>query len=388
MRKTGVAVAALASVSLVLSACANDIASESASVSGSESASSAPSSATAEAEDASSETEVADWNVGGKTVIPAPEAGSGDGFKIAYIGFGKDNPWSEYMFKAVEDEAAKYGATATFVGPATFDAQAQFQIVNDIAAAKNYDAILVVANDGPSLAPAVKTAVEAGIEVVGVNMAVGPDALGEEIQVAGMTSQVLEDLQLNAETMGDGVIQACEGIDPCQVGVLWGVRALAFDKVKPDFFYAKLKDYPNIKVVCETDAAYTQDLGRTQTADCLQANPDLNVIASQADESTRGAEKALEAAGKKFGNADGEIRLTGSYASEYGVQQVRDGKWFMTINNRPQSMGRAAVRLALLANSGMEVPTTVWQEDLDGQPSELTTEVLLSNPDVKGQWQG
>jgi ribose transport system substrate-binding protein len=382
---------AVASVTaLGLSACGNDLnGAEAATASAEAAASSAPAATeAAPSSEASPTAEVAEWNQGGKTLIPAPAADSGTGKKIAYIGFGKDNPWSEYMFKGIEDEAAKYGATATFVGPATFDAQAQFQLVSDIATAKTYDTILVVANDGPSLAPAVKQAIDAGIQVIGLNMAIGPDPLSGDIQVPGVTSQVLEDLQLNAETMAEGVIQACEGKDPCNVGVLWGARALAFDKAKPDFFYAKLADHPEIKLVCETDAFYTQDMGRTQTADCLQAHPYLNVVASQADESTRGAEKAIEAAGKTFGMDEGDIVLTGSYASEYGVQQVRDEKWLMTAYNRPDSMGRTGVRLALLASSGETVPETVWQEDLDDAPLELTKEVLDANPNIVGQWQG
>jgi ribose transport system substrate-binding protein len=386
---TVVAVAA----ALSLSACGNDIKSADVAVASSapESSAAAPaSSAAAPASSAapSAAAVVAEWNVGGKTTIAEPAADSGAGKKIAYIGFGKDNPWSEYMFKGIEDEAAKYGATATFVGPPTFDAQAQFQLVSDIATAKNYDVIMIAADDGPSVAPAVKQAIDAGIQVVGLNMALGANATSADIQIPGVTSQVLENLQMNAETMADGVIQACEGISPCKVDVLWGARALAFDKIKPDFFNAKLKDYPDIKVVCETDAFYTQDMGRTQAADCLQAHPDLNVIASQADESTRGAEKAITAAGKTFGLGAGDIKLTGSYASQYGVQQVRDGKWLMTVNNRPESVGRTGVRLALLASSGQTVPTVVWQEDLDGAPQELDKAALDANPGLKGQWQG
>jgi ribose transport system substrate-binding protein len=377
---------------LSLSACGNDIKSDDASSAAPAPASSAAPSAAASAAPSevasTAAVAVAEWNVGGKTVIAEPAADSGAGMKIAYIGFGKDNPWSEYMFKGIEDEAAKYGATATFVGPPTFDAQAQFQLVSDIATAKNYDMILIAADDGPSIAPAVKQAIAAGIKVVGLNMAIGADATSSEIQVPGVTSQVLENLQSNAETMADGVIQACEGLSPCKVGVLWGARALAFDKIKPDFFAAKLKDYPDIKIVCETDAFYTQDMGRTQTADCLQAHPDLNVIASQADESTRGAEKAITAAGKTFGLSAGDIKLTGSYASQYGVQQVRDGKWLMTVNNRPDSVGRTGVRLGLLDASGQAVPTIVWQEDLDGAPQELDKAALDANPGLVGQWQG
>ena len=307
--------------------------------------------------------------------------------EIGFFGFGQDNPWSQYMFDAIEDEAARYGAAATFVGPPTFDAAVEAQAITDASVSKAFDAIVVVPIDGPSLAPAVSDAVAAGIKVVTVGFPVGPDALSQELQVKGVVSQVLESLPGNAEVMAEGVIEACADVDPCEVGVLWGARALAFDKVKPSYFEEAIGGHPNIKIVCETDAAYTQDLGRTQAGDCLSAHPDLDVIASQADESTRGAEGAIEAAGKSFGE-DGDIKLVSAYASTYGVEQVRRGAWLQTSYNRPQSMGRAAVRLALLALAGQEVPTFVSQEELDGVPTRLTKAVLKEHPEVVGQWTG
>jgi ribose transport system substrate-binding protein len=327
-----------------------------------------------------------DWNTGGKITIEAPTNAKGK--KIAYYGFGKDNPWSQYMFKAIEAEAKALGATATFVGPPTFNAQTEYQEIADASVSHAYDVLIVVPIDGPTVAPAVKQAVEAGIKVVAVDYPVGADTLSDKLQVPGMVSQVLESLQGNAEAMADGVIQSCEGVKSCEVEVLWGVRSLGFDKVKPDFFYAKLKSHPNIKLVCQTDANYTQDAGRTQVADCLQAHPDLNVIASQADESTRGAESSIISAGRTFGLGPNDIKLVSAYASTYGVQQVRNGKWVQTSYNRPQGMGRAAVRLGLLALEGKKVPDFVAQEDLDAAPTALTKPVLEKLPNLQGQWAG
>lgn len=327
-----------------------------------------------------------DWNSGGAVTIDVPDAA--EGFKIAYIGFGKDNPWSQFGFEALQEEAAVYGAEATFVGPASFDPQAQYQLVADLAVSQQYDMIVLIAADGPSIVPAVEQAIDAGIIVVPMNMAVGPDPLATEPQVDGIVTQVLENLELNALAMAEGVIDSCEGVDPCEVGVLWGVRALAFDAVKPEIFSTALKDHANIKVVCESDAAYTQDLGRTQSADCLQAHPDLHVIASQADESTRGAEASIIAAGRTFGMGADDIRLVSTYGSRYGVEQVRAGKWVSTTYNRVGSMGKASVRLGLLISQGKEVPSHVPMEELDGLPLVLTQPVLEEHPEVLGQWEG
>lgn len=369
--RTGLGAAA-GIVALLLAGCSNDIGTD-----------------TEGGGDSAHAVEIDDsWNAGGKVTIEEPSADAAAGKKLAYIGFGKDNPWSEWMFKAVEAEAAQWGATATFVGPPTFDAQAQFQIVSDMATSGEYDALLLVPNDSASIVPAVERLGATGVPIVAVSQPVGPDILSHEIQAEGVVAQVVEDLTMNATAMADGVIAACEGIDPCKVDVLWGARSLLFDKVKPEIFYRALEGHDNIELVCETDAGYTQDLGRTQAADCLQANPDLNVIASQADESTRGAEASVQAAGRTFGPGEGDIQMVSSYASVYGIGQVRAGVWNMTSYNRPQSMGRAGVRLALLALEGKQVPEYVRMEDLDGAPFALTQEILRGFPDVVGQWEG
>ena len=331
-------------------------------------------------------TEADSWNAGGEVQIPEPDPV--EDFNIAFIGFGKDNPWSQYAFEALEDEAKRFGATASFIGPASFDPQAQYQLLADLSVSQQFDMAVVIAADGPSLVPAVEQAVAAGVIVVPMNMAVGADPLGEEPQVDGVVTSVLENLTSNAEAMADGVITACADVDPCEVGVLWGVRALGFDRVKPPVFTARLEDHPNVHVVCESDAAYTQDLGRTQTADCLQAHPDLHVIASQADESSRGAELSIEAAGRTVGLESDDIKIVSSYGSRYGIEQVRAGKWLSTTYNRPGSMAKACVRLGILISQGHDVPSFVPMEKLDDLPLVLTKDVLDEHPDLLGQWEG
>jgi ribose transport system substrate-binding protein len=328
------------------------------------------------------------WNTNGKAKLDTPNISKAKGKKIGYFGFGQDNPWSQYMYKAVQAEAALYGVETTFVGPPSFNAQTEYQEISDVATSKAYDALVVVPIDGATVAPAVEQAVAAGIKVAAVDYPVGGDTLSSKLQVPGMTSQVLESLSANTEAMATGVINACKGVADCEVGVLWGARVLGFDKVKPPFFYAMIAKFPNIKIVCESDAGYTQDLGRTQAADCLQAHPNLSVYASQADESTRGAESSITNAGRTFGLGPKDLKLVSAYASSYGVAQVRAGKWLQTSYNRPQGMGRAAVRLLLLALEGKKVPDFVAQEDLDDAPLILTKDVLDKHPELFGQWAG
>ena len=268
----------------------------------------------------------------------------------------------------------------------------QFASMSDLAVSKNYDALVIVPNDSTSIAPALKQVVEADIPVVSMLQPAGPDVLSMTNQIPGLTGNVIEDLNVNAEAMAEGVIDACADQDPCKTIVIWGARALAFDKVKPKIFQASLEGHDNIEIVCEADGGYDQDLGRTASADCLQANPDVNVLASQADQMTRGAERALDAAGLTYGLGDDEVKIVSAYGTMHGISQVRAGKWFQTSYNRAQSMSAASGRLVLLALAGEAVDDDlsflVQDTDFDEVPNRLTREVLDQHPDVTGQWDG
>jgi len=334
----------------------------------------------------------ADWNQGTKQLPDPPDAEALKGKKLAYIGFGQDNVYSQWMFKAIKCEAEAWGADATFIGPPSFDAQAQFQLVTDLATSKNYDGLVILPNDSTSITPALKQLIAADVPVVSVLQPAGPDVLAMENQIPGLTGNVIEDLSVNATAMAEGVVDACADTDPCNVVVLWGARALAFDKVKPPIFDKIIKEHPNIKIVCEADSGYDKATGQKVAADCLQANPNTNVLASQADQATHGAEAAIKAAGKTFGLGPDDIKIVSAYGTKYGVQQVRDGKWFQTSYNRGQSIGAAAARLLLLDLDGAPAPEEltflVQDRDFDSVDNRLTQEVLKEHPEVTGQWDG
>jgi ABC-type sugar transport system substrate-binding protein len=124
----------------------------------------------------------------------------------------------------------------------------------------------------------------------------------------------------------------------------------------------------------------------------LQAHPDINVLASQADQQTRGAERPLKAAGKTIGLGENDVKIVSAYGTVYGVNQVREGRWLQTSYNRAQSLGAAATRMVLLEIAGEEIPDDlrfiVQDRDVDDVPNRLNKEALDAHPDVTGQWEG
>ena len=110
------------------------------------------------------------------------------------------------------------------------------------------------------------------------------------------------------------------------------------------------------------------------------------MVATDGGQPSKGAQLAIEAAGKEPGQGKGQVQIIESYATAYGVEQVRDGVFAADYYVRPASMGRAATAIILTSDEGEKFPVAIEQGELDGVPSELTPEVLKEYPDLNGQF--
>ena len=322
------------------------------------------------------------WNADGQVEIPTPEEGSGEGINIMFTGFGQDNNLANAFSEAVIAEAELYGATAEFAGPPTYDPVAQSKLLCDAASSGRYQAIIMQTIDSASIVECAKQAVDAGIDIVTIGFPIGPDVTADDIQLEGVVSQVREDVVAISEAQAEAAIATCEGVDPCKVGIGWGVRSLAFDAAKVAPLLDALAEHDNIEIVCEADAGYAEDSGRTVAADCISAEPDVDLLIMGSDESAHGAELAIADAGLEFGPGDDQIKIIGAYAREYGVQQIIDGNWVMSTFARPNADGRAAVDLVLVHATGGDVPTNVNSQDLDGVGLTVYPDTVESVPNI------
>ena len=299
-----------------------------------------------------------------------------------FTGFGQDNNLANAFAEAVIAEAEMYGATAEFAGPPTYDPVAQSKLLCDAASSGRYTSIVIQTIDSASIVECAKQAIDAGIDIVTIEFPIGPDVTAAEPQIEGLVSHIREDVVGISEAQAAAAIEVCEGVEPCQIGIGWGVRSLAFDAAKVDPLLDALAEHDNIEVVCQADAGYTEDDGRTVAADCLSANPDLDVFIMGSDESAHGAELAIQDAGMSFGQGENDIKIIGAYARKYGVQQILDNKWVMSTFSRPNADGRAAVDLLLLHRSGEEVPAYVNTQDLDGVGLTVWPDTADSVPNI------
>ena len=308
-------------------------------------------------------------------------AASGDGggdkqVRIAYSGFAASNSFSQETFRGIKEYAEANNATATFLD-ANFDSAKQIAGIQDAAVSGKFDALIINANDPNGIVPAVRDAIDAKIKVVAAFVPIGPDLTTLRPQVPGLTATVGETPTSTGQNTGKIIVQACEGLDPCNVAYLPGSKKLPLETARTDGVMSIIKQHPNIKLVSDQEGGYTADEGLKAAQNVLQAHPDLNVMASS-DQAITGAAKAVTDAG-----LDGKVKLIGQGAAKSAVQAIRDGKWFGAYVYVPYSEGKKAAELAINAVHGKQGPQELNSETLSPIGPIATKKTL---GDFAGDW--
>ena len=270
--------------------------------------------------------------------------------KIAFFGFASANSFAQATFAGVKEEAAKQNVEVKFFDP-NFDSAKQVSQIQNAITSGEYQAFIVQANDGNAVVPVIKEAINAGIKVVAEFTPVGTRYDTIAPQVPGLIF-VGEAPTWNGKALGDLGVEACKGVDPCNVAYLEGFKSLPLDNARTNAVKQELATASNVKVVASVEGGYTQDSGLKAAQNVLQAHPNVNVMigSSQAIE---GAGQAIKDAGKA-----GKIKLIGNGGSHQAVSAVKSGKWFAAYVIAERSSGAKAAELAISAARGQKVPTS------------------------------
>jgi ribose transport system substrate-binding protein len=272
-------------------------------------------------------------SVGASAQRSAPTAAHAKVKAVAFFGFAAANSFAQATWAGVKQTAAKNNVTAKFFDP-NFNAQTQVSQIQDAITTGRYQAFVIQANDGNAVIPAIKQPVWNGTSLA---------KLG---------------------------IQACKGLNPCNVAYLEGFKSLPLDNARTEAVKKQLGTASNVKLVADVEGGYTQASGLKAAQDALQAHPDINVIigSSQAIE---GAQQAVKAAGKQ-----GTIKLIGNGGSCQAVAGVRNGTWFATYIIAEKSSGAKATQFAIDAANGKKVPLSFDTRQLQNP---LGTKATLGN---------
>jgi ribose transport system substrate-binding protein len=313
-------------------------------------------------------------------------ASGGDGtsaeeeVQIAYLMLVRANSYTEAMLDGINEVAEEMNANVRVLD-ANFDAATQLNQMQDVVSTESADALIIHAVDANVLTNSVEDAIAAGMKVVAVDNPLGPDLETLEPQIEGLSSTVAYGIPENGENIGKLIVDACADKDPCKVGYIGGAATVPLEVSRVEGLKRILAENPNVDLVSEQEGAdYARDTGLRVAQNILQANPDLDVLATSGDQMTLGAEQAVEDA-----NLSDQVALVGNGASAPGVEAVQEGRWFGTTALVPFSTGRAAAEQAINAVRGGEVQTVILSTELSDVGALVTQD---NAADFEAQWEG
>ena len=218
-----------------------------------------------------------------------PEPEPDEPLRVAFFGFAAANGFAQATWAGIQEGAAEIGAEVEFFDP-VFDANTQISQIQDAITAGDWDAFIIQANDGNAVVPVIEEALEAGIPVVGEFTPIGSDYSTIEPQVEGLIFVGAAPVD-NGVILAEMAIEACAGVDPCNVVYLEGFRALPLDVARTDAFHATIEAAPGVELVASVEGGYLPDTGLSAAQDVFVAHSDVDVMVGSA-QAILGAEQA------------------------------------------------------------------------------------------------
>ncbi|ADB50641.1 sugar ABC transporter substrate-binding protein [Conexibacter woesei] len=264
--------------------------------------------------------------------------------RVAFVNASMANAVLQAAYQEMQRVAEAEGVELTAFD-AGFDPAKQFAQLQDVVASGQYDGVIVAPLDGNGLVPGVEAAIDAGLKVGSLNQAIGSRLDTTEPQVDGMSFAVIHPPVTSGRDMGRLTVEACRDVDPCEVGFLYGSKALPLGQALRQGWDGAVEDSPNIEVVAEGDGNFDAQGGLKVVQDFLQAHPGIDVIVGP-DPSVVGAQPALSDAGRL-----GKVKLVGGGGSAAAIRQIAAGEngWVGTAVVLPRSEGRAAMEAMIAA---------------------------------------
>ena len=292
--------------------------------------------------------------------------------RIAFFGFAAANGFAQATWAGIQEGAAAIGAEVQFFDP-VFDANTQISQIQDAITAGDWDAFIIQANDGNAVVPVIEEALAAGIPVVGEFTPIGQDFSTVEPQVDGLIFVGAAPVD-NGVILAEMAIEACEGIDPCNVAYLEGFRALPLDVARTEAFHATIASAAGVDLITSVEGGYLPDTGLSAAQDVLVAHGDVHVMVGSS-QAILGAEQAADDAGV-------DVKLIGNGGARQAVDAVREGRWHAVFLDAERDAGRTAFELAVLAATGGNPPTSFDTTTL--VPNVKGTADVIG--DFEGQW--
>lgn len=301
---------------------------------------------------------------------------------IAYFAAASQNGFNQATYEGVQ-EAAEARGYDTEILDGQFDAALQYSQIEDALASGRYVGMIVAPNDSVGIAGAFEQVVAEGIPIGTVLFPVGPDLNSLEPQVEGITVTAASPPVAGATVQAEAVVDFCAEIDPCRVVIMIGGQIFPFDNLRLETFQGVLGGHDNIDVVAVGEGFYAPDPSLQAMSDILQANPEVDVVLSNADQHLIGVEIALESAGIDPSG----LYLSGGGAAAIAIDAIREGRWDATLAYFPRTMGMLAMEQIANAIEGAPVVQAINMDEAGPIEAMIDAAVLEANPDFTGEWE-
>ena len=262
------------------------------------------------------------------------------------------NPFFVKMKEGAQREAKLKGAKLlTAAGKSDGDNAGQITAIENMISA-GAKAILITPSDSKAIVPAIKKAREKGVMVIALDSPTDPqDATDALFATDNYKAGVLIGQYAKAAFAGKPAKIAMLDLFPGHPvgitrhnGFLAGFGAPGIDAKTADLI--KTAD-----VVCMADSFGDQGKGQTAMENCLQKNPEINLVYTINEPAAAGAYKALKAAGKEK-----NVMIVSVDGGCAGVRDVKSGVIAATSQQYPLKMASLAIAAGVeYAKTGKKV---------------------------------
>jgi fructose transport system substrate-binding protein len=268
------------------------------------------------------------------TVAGANPSTSAQSIKVALITKDATNPFFVKMRAGATAEAKKLGADLRYAaGKSSSDNAGQITAIENMVTA-GVKGILITVADGKAQVPAIQKARKAGVVVIALDTPTVPKSATDALFATNnLNAGILIGKYARAATKGRKVTIAM--LDEHAGSSVGALRHNGFLKG----FGIKNSDS---QIVCTGNGQGQTAPSQTAMENCLQKNPDINVVYTINEPTAAGAWNALKRAGK----SQNEVTIVSVDGGCAGVRNVRAGVIDATSQQYPlkmASLGVAAV---------------------------------------------
>ena len=311
-----------------------------------------------------------------------PAAAQDEQVIVGLITKTETNPFFVKMKEGAQEAADAAGAELlTAAGAFDGDNAGQVTALENMTTA-GAQGILITPSDTKAIVPAIEAAREQGVLVIALDTPTEPMEATDALFATDNFKAGLLIGQYARAVMGDAeaIIATIDGSTGASVSALrhngflvgYGSDDESASTPTPDMM--TLAEDP--RVVCSQDANGDQALSQTAMENCLQANPDINLVYTINEPTARGVYSALQAIGR-----ENDVLIVSVDGGCDGVRAVQAGEIAATSQQYPLKMAQMGVDAVVNFVQTGEAPsgytdtgvTLITDEPQEGIESEDTT---------------